>query len=218
MTANPDLRGDAGPGAGIRHTLKIAAAGLLVLFTLGATVGAFVATADLGITPKRIVLTAGLVLAAIAAGYWLVSLLRRFPSTGPEAPRVATARRMVVISGAVGGLLGVLMAVATIGVGDAPAFAPFSDAPLPPLLAALLIAILVLVVPPVTWIWHRSIDEHETAAYRLAALIALYAYFWLSVVWWLGARGGFLPPVEGIIVFFVTIAVWGLGWAWARFR
>jgi uncharacterized membrane protein YozB (DUF420 family) len=125
---------------------------------------------------------------------------------------------MVVASGAVGGVIGVVMAIATIGPGGAPAFRPFADAPIPPLIAAALIAIRVLVVAPVTWVWHRNIDEHEAAAYRFGSLIALYVYFWLSAVWGLAARGGFAPPIDGVIVFMVTIAVWGLGWAWARFR
>ena len=125
---------------------------------------------------------------------------------------------MVIASGAIGGVIGLAIAVATIAPGGAPAFNPLADAPLPPLLAAALIAVLVLVVAPVTWIWHRSIDEHEAAAYRFGALVGIYAYATLSAVWWLGARGGFLPPVEGLAVFFATIAVWGLGWAWARFR
>ena len=203
---------------GLATVAKLALATLVTAFALGGATGAMVATAERGLSVGRGAVIAGFALAAIAGAYWLIALLRRLAATGPQAPRIATARKMVIASGAIGGIIGLAIAVATIAPGDAPAFNPLAGAPLPPWLAAALIAVLVLVVAPVTWIWHRSIDEHEAAAYRFGALVGIYAYSALSAIWWLGARGGFLPPVDGMIVFFVTFAVWGLGWAWARFR
>ena len=217
MTATDAENGGRFAG-GVATAAKIALAVLITAFALGGATGAMVATAERGLTLERGAVVAGFALAGIAGAYWLFALLRGLVAAGPQSPRIATARKMVIASGAIGGIIGLAIAVATISPGDAPAFNPLADAPLPPWLAAALIAVLVLVVAPVTWIWHRSIDEHEAAAYRFGALVGIYAYFWLSVVWWLGARGGFLPSVEGMIVFFFTIAVWGLGWAWARFR
>ena len=217
MTAIPDPgRGDTAR-TGLVRVLKLGVGGLVAVFATGGAVGAGVAAAERGLTFGRAAVIAGFALVALAAAAWVVVLVRRARSTGPEARGVTTARRMVVVSGAIGGVLGVLLALAAIRRGGDPGFEPFSTAPLPPLLAAAAIAVLVLVIP-VTWIWHRNIDEHESAAYRLAALIALYVYFWLSVVWWLAARGGFLPAVDGMAIFVATITVWGLAWAWARFR
>ena len=217
MTAIPEPReGESARGLLVR-VLKLGIAGLVAVFATGGAVGAGVAAAERGLTLGRVAVVAGFALVALAAAAWVVVLLRRGRPVGPEARGVTTARRMVVVSGAIGGVIGVLLALAAIGRGGEPAFAPFSSAPLPPWLAAAAIAVLVLVIP-VTWIWHRNIDEHESAAYRLAALIALYVYFWLSMVWWLAARGGFLPAVDGMAIFAATIAVWGLAWAWARFR
>ena len=217
MTATDADNGGRFAG-GLATAAKIALAVLVTAFALGGATGAMVATAERGLTLERGAVIAGFALAGIAGAYWLFVLLRRVAASGPQAPRIATARKMVIASGAIGGIIGLAIAVATISPGDAPSFNPLADAPLPPWLAAALIAVLVLVVAPVTWIWHRSIDEHETAAYRFGALVGIYAYSALSAIWWLGARGGFLPPVDGMIVFFVTFAVWGLGWAWARFR
>ena len=218
MTAIPDADRGATFAGGLATAAKLAAAVLATAFALGGATGGAVAAAERGWTLGRGAVVAAFAVAAVAGACWLIALLRRLAATGPQAPRIATARKMVIASAAIGGVIGLAIAVATISPGDAPAFNPLADAPLPPWLAAALIAVLVLVVAPVTWIWHRSIDEHEAAAYRFGALVGIYAYSALSAIWWLGARGGFLPPVDGMIVFFVTFAVWGLGWAWARFR
>ena len=75
-----------------------------------------------------------------------------------------------------------------------------------------------IAVPAVTLGWHRSVDEHEEHVYRFAALIALYAYFWASLMWWIAARGGILPPADAKVIFGIVWAVWGVAWAWGKYR
>ena len=198
--------------------LKLAGIGLLVSSAAGGAIGGAVAASERGWTGPRVAVVVAFALVAIAAAAWIVRLLRRRPDTGPEARNVGTARRMMVLSGAIGGVLGMLMAVAGLSGANRPTgFEAFSNAPLPPLLAAAIIAVLALVIP-ISVTWHRSIDEHEAAAYRFGALLGINVYFFLSTVWWIAARGGFVPAPDGVAVFFVTIGAWGLGWAWARFR
>ena len=83
--------------------------------------------------------------------------------------------RRATISAVVAGGLGLVMGAWMSIAGDAPG-QPFdvANGPLPAGVAAALIAVIVLVLAPVTWFWHRNIDEHEEQSYRTGALVGLY--------------------------------------------
>ena len=222
MTALPDSPPSpvfdddaAGPRRAIIRAAKLGGAGTLTVFLIGGAAGAFAAMAEDGrIDPKGIAVVAAFALAGIAAATWFVRLLRRVPATAPETPRATRARRMVVISGAIGGALGLLFAAGGV-------FEPgvaFSNTPISPLVAMIALAVVGIAVPAVTLGWHRSVDEHEEHVYRFAALIALYAYFWASLMWWIAARGGILPPADAKVIFGIVWAVWGVAWAWGKYR
>lgn len=141
--------------------------------------------------------------------YAWVSARRYYRENGPLSPRARRATISAVVAGGIGLVMGVWMSFA----GDAPD-QPFDVAtgPLPAGVAAALIAVIALVIAPVTWFWHRNIDEHEEQSYRTGALIALYFYSAAAPIWWLGSRGGFLPAADGMTIYLATMAAWGLVW------
>ena len=222
MTVQPDpytpgafADSDDNPRSGLVRALKLGGAGILTVFLAGGAAGAFAAMAeDRHYSAKGIALLALFALAAIAAGVWFVRLLRRARAVAPETARVTRARQMLVVSGAIGGVLGLLFAVD--GMAD-PTFT-ISDASMSPMFALVTLAIIGIAVPAVTLVWHRSVDEHEEHVYRFASLIAIYTYFWVSLMWWIAARGGCLPPVDGKAIFGIVWAVWGLAWVWRKYR
>ena len=206
---------DEPPRSGLVRAAKLTGAGILAIFLAGGAAGAFAAMSeDQGYTAKGIAIVVVFGLAAIAAGYWFARLLRRARTTAPETARVTRARQMLVAAGAIGGVLGLLFAMGGL---DDPGF-PVSDTPVSPVLALVTLAIIGIAVPAVTLVWHRSVDEHEEQVYRFSALIALYTYFWVSLMWWMAARGGFMPPADGKIIFGIVWIVWGLSWAWGKYR
>ena len=222
MTALPDLPpshafdNDAdAPRHAIIRVAKLGGAGTLSVFLIGGAAGALAAmTEDGRIDAKGIAVVAAFALAGIAAAVWFARLLRRASAAAPETPRATRARRMLVIAGAIGVVLGLLFAMG--GMGE-PGFA-VSEAPIPPIIALATLAIIGIAVPAVTFAWHRSVDEHEEQVYRFSALIAIYTYSWISPMWWIAARGGFVPTPDATVIFGIVMAVWGLAWAWGKYR
>lgn len=153
----------------------------------------------------------GVFAALTLAALWFawVSARRYYRENGPLSPRARRATISAVVAGGLGLVMGAWMSTA----GDAPG-QPFdvANGPLPAGVAAALIAVIVLVLAPVTWFWHRNIDEHEEQSYRTGALVGLYFYSAVAPIWWLGHRGGFLPAVDGMTIYLATMAVWGVVW------
>ncbi len=203
------------PRTGLMRAIKLAGAGILTLFLVGGTAGAFAAMAeDQQISAKGIAVVGVFAIGAIAAAVWFVRLLRSRSADPLRPARVARANQMLVASGAIGGVLGLMFAMG--GLSDPTSV--FSDAPVSPALTLIALALVGIAVPVVTLVWHRNVDEHEERIYRFASLIAIYTYFWVSLVWWIAARGGFLPPADGKIIFGIVWAVWGLSWLWGKYR
>ena len=100
--------------------------------------------------------------------------------------------------------------------GSSPLFM-FSDQPLPPLTAALVIAVIVLILP-VSLYWQRVVDEQEADAYKTGALWGIYVYWIGAAVWWFAWRGGFAPEPNGILIYFATIFTVGAIWLWKKYR
>lgn len=219
MTSNPEFdAAEPRSEATFPLLVQIGIFGFVSIVSAGGALGATIALVQSEVTARRGVIVALFLGFTVASGFWLWKLVQRWPRPGIEARNVGTARRMTIASGVIGGLLGLsLPLIGLLGGGDLDPMAAFTDTPLPPWFALAVIAALCLVVP-VSLIWHRSIDEHESNAYRFGALLAVNAYFFLSSIWWFAARGGFVSAPDGMAIFFVTVTTWGLGWVWARFR
>lgn len=183
--------------------------GLLVLAPLGGLLGFTVAISENGVRhPWKAAAVVAVMLAMIAAG---VAILRRMPPyfvSGPVSPRTRRSRNMVVVSMLLGALIGALLVLG--GISDDPF--RLVDSPLPPLVAVLAIAVWLIVVPVITWIWWKNIDEVEAEAYKDGALLGIYAYTFIAPSWWIGWRGGFFPEPREMIVFMTVMVVWSIGW------
>jgi hypothetical protein len=84
--------------------------------------------------------------------------------------------------------------------------------------AAIALVLTMLVATALSARWHMLLDEHERASYDFGAVIALYAYFIVSICWWLLARGGLAPAPDGYLIFWLVTILWVIGWAIRRYR
>lgn len=199
-----------------RNPVLVAAAATVgTLFLSGVMAGVIVSVIEKG-TVKP--LAALIAVAALAGAAFLVrQLTRTVPGLLTHAaPRVLRARRLIAVSVVVGIVLGVAMAIGEISPesGDVRFL---SDAPIKGWIAGLAIAVWLIVVPPLTLAWHRSIDEHEAQAYRQGALVAGYAYLFVTPAWWMGWRGSFLPEPAPMLIFLGVCVIWSVVWFARRY-
>lgn len=185
---------------------------LLAVVALGALVGFLSSAAEHGWKHSA---TAYVALAAILVvlfgSAWLAIRALRELRPGPASPRTTKARKMLYISAAIGAVVGGVLQLGGIDHGM------LLEGPLPPAIALFAMAILLVGVPVVSWIWWRNIDEHEAQAYKDGALVGMYAYAAIATIWWLGWRGGFFAEPHTMIILLVVMAVWGIVWAYRRY-
>ena len=131
------------------------------------------------------------------------------------APSVKKSKRILIFSMLVGAALGMYMA---ISLAEAPGeFDFFSNSPINSTVAAVAIAVWLLIVPPLTFVWWRNVDEHEKDAYREGAMVSAHAYIFLVPSWWLGTRAGWLPDQDPMIVLVLVGIVWSAVWLYRKY-
>ena len=196
-------------------------AGTLALIAFGGAAGGAGALlfgdADEGANlPMAIALIA--VLVAIGGiALWGLKLLKPWAAmSGPMSPKTRKARNLLIASGALGGVIGAVLAVSTISMDDP--FALYSNGPLAPAVVIPILAVWFLVVPAISLQWHRNVDEHELETYRFGGLAALYLYAFVVPAWWLAARAGLVPPADAMVMYLIVMGVWCIGWFWRRYR
>lgn len=145
---------------------------------------------------------------------WLLFREARRPTgADPLTPNERLNLNLVVGCAVAGFLMGLLL-VASGGSGPP---SMFSDAPIPPVTAAIMIAAIVLILP-VSAYWHRIVDEQEADAYKAGALWGIYVYWIGAAVWWFAWRGGFVPEPDGVLIYLATIVTVGAIWLWKKYR
>jgi hypothetical protein len=139
---------------------------------------------------------------------------------GAKSASVRANHRLLAISGALGGVVGLILAIFVLSdrpdganVGTAMIYAP-----LPSWLAVAIALVWGVVLPIISWRWERVVDEHEREAYRDGAVAGFYVIGVGAPVWWLLWRGGLLPPVDAIIVYAAVLTVTGVVWLWRKYR
>jgi membrane associated rhomboid family serine protease len=132
-----------------------------------------------------------------------------------KGPSERANHRLLAISGAVGGIVG--LSTALIMLQQPERTDPWSS-PLPLWFAVLMALIWGVVIPITSWRWHRVVDEHERQAYRDGAVASFYTVGLGVPVWWFLWRGGALPPVQVEWVYGAMLAVGGLVWLWRKYR
>ena len=138
----------------------------------------------------------------------------------PKGPSERANHRLLAISGAVGGVVGGAMAV--VSILHRPHGTPFDHqtlwtSPLPLWFAILMVLVWGVVIPVISWRWHRVVDEHERQAYRDGAVASFYTVGLGVPIWWFLWRGGALPPVQFEWVYVAMLAVGSIVWLWRKY-
>lgn len=202
-----------------RSTMRVLGSfGLLVVFAflLGVIVGASEALAEDGADPSYRVFKIAVAFLGAAGCIWGVLRLKAWQWGDPNepiSPKTHKAYNLLLGSGLIGGVLGLFLAIGTEDPRELLSNGPMSLALVIPSLAVWLV-----IVPVISWHWHRNIDEHERDAYQTGGLIALYLYIFLAPAWWLAARGGLVPAPDSMVLYLIVLTVWGVGWFWRRYR
>jgi hypothetical protein len=135
-----------------------------------------------------------------------------------RGPSEKANHRILMICGAVGGVTGLAMALGVrqmnVG-GDHPSL---TTGPIPAWMGIGLALVWGVVIPVLSWRWHRVVDEHEREAYRDGAVAGFYTLSIGGGVWWFLWRGGLLPEVDAFWLYLATLTAAGLVWAWRKYR
>ncbi|APX66943.1 hypothetical protein V3I01_12590 [Sphingomonas sp. gentR] len=137
-----------------------------------------------------------------------------------RGPSERANRRLVAISGALGGVIGAAMAIMSVVQlphGAKPGPLDMWTSPLPLWFAIIMALVWGVFLPIISWRWHRVVDEHESRAYRDGALAAFYVVGLGAPVWWFLWRGGVLPPLQVEWVYGALMASCGIVWMWRKY-
>lgn len=126
----------------------------------------------------------------------------------PLTERERKSRNMLMISGALGGAIGLALALLNLGK-EAD---PFSNGPISPVGAVILALLWGLGLPLITKYWNRYIDEQEADAYRWGTYYGFMVYGIGAPVWWILARASLVPPINGVILYYAVLMTCGFVW------
>jgi hypothetical protein len=152
---------------------------------------------------------AGLI-ALIAYGGW-----RFWPATSGEPIANSTRKGARILFAMCG--LGMVIGFAFAASEESGSLSLFSNGPIGTVTAAVAIAGWTIAVPVLTWMWWRTVDEHETAVYAESSLISFHIYLIGAPTWWLATRAGWLPAQDPMIVWLVVAIVWTVIWLYRRY-
>jgi hypothetical protein len=203
-----------------RRILWMSLCGLGIIMILGAITGFLSAHMSEGGGPLNIAsytVLAALMSVTLLLAFVIWKLFRQMKRSEQKVPqREKVYNRFLIGSFTFGGVTGLVLAL-TGGFDETEAGLISNDAMSPTLAIILSIAIGVI-APAITLYWHKhAVDEQEEAAYRFGALIAMYAFWFIAPVWWLLWRGGMLPEVNGITLYFMTTFVALIVWFWKKY-
>ena len=208
-------------GRNVRSSLWMALSGIGIVMLLGAIAG-YLSEHDaqgggpLGATGIAVLGVFAAIIVALIFAIW--KLILQLQRSGERVPRREKLNNRILLGcGLLGGTIGlVLAATDNLGAEEAGLFA---SGPIAPVLAVVLSIAIGVVMPVVTFYWHRNvIDEQEEAAYRAGALFAIYAFWFIAPVWWLLWCGGMLPAPNGVALYLMTTFVALVVWFWKKYR
>ena len=213
--AEPDEAG----GSTFWRILRLLGLAFAIAMLLGVAAGFSMAMVHngKGLTLKAVVVFS-LVAVGLAGCIWLVRRdVRQARGGYPLTARERINRNIIIGCG----LLGLVTAALLVSAGGDITGGPreiFSNDPLPPLIAAVLVLCIGVLLPAVTIYWHKIIDEQEADAYKSGAVVALYLYAIGSPTWWLAWRGGFAPEPDPFIIYYAVATTVGVIWLWKKYR
>ncbi|MFN3863487.1 MAG: hypothetical protein ACK4RT_04310 [Erythrobacter sp.] len=208
-----DRLAEPSDGAVLRKRAALGIGGGITLFFTGGMIAGYTSgVLERGgpdLVDGAIIAAMVLLAALVALGIW------RFWSKTIEEPvasRVRSARRLFAVAIALSLPLGLLLGVTDEGSG-----ALLSNAPVSASIAALAIVLWLIAGPLITWLWWQKIDEHEAGAYREGALVAAHAYIFITPIWWMASRAGWLPLLEPMLVLLAVTVIWSGVWFFRRY-
>jgi hypothetical protein len=210
--------GDVDNGQRVKRLLKIAGLTFAIVFLSGIATGvAYASIEEGGITLITGAIVGAVVLLALAC-FWLILRMLNAPTgEAPPTPKERLNRNIMVACGALGFVIALLMMFAQNGPDLTHGL--LSNDPLQPAIAIVLLLLLGVVLPVLSFVWHRSaVDEQEIAAYKDGALWGINVFMIGAPLWWIAWRGGFVPAPDFIILYFATITVMGAVWMWKKYR
>lgn len=213
---------DAGEDAGSngKRILWMSLCGFGIIMLLGAITGFLSAHMEEGGGPLNIAgyaILAAFICVTLALAFAIWRLFRQMKRNDQKVPqREKIYNRFLIGSFIFGGVTGLILALT--GSFDETEAGLISNDAMSPMLAIILSIALGVIVPAITFYWHKNlVDEQEEAAYRFGALIAMYAFWFIAPVWWFLWRGGILPAIDGIALYFITIFVALIAWFWKKY-
>ena len=206
---------DEDTGRNALRILGMILCGFGIIMLLGAITGFLSAHMEEGgsaLNTTDYAILAAFISVTLVLAFAIWRLFRQMKQSDQKMPqREKVYNRFLIGSFIFGGVTGLVLALN--GSFDANENNLFATGDMSPVLAIILSIALGVIVPVITFYWHKNVvDEQEEAAYRFGALIAMYAFWFIAPVWWFLWRGGILPEVDGITLYFITIFVALIVW------
>ena len=216
--AMAERHGDVDNGQRVKRVLKLGGLVFAVVFLAGIGTGfTYAVLEDGGFTLVSGAILAGVVLLALTCAGLALRLLTAPNNEGPPTAKERLNRNILVACGAMGFAIAILMMFTQGETGLADGL--LTNDPLPPGIAIIMLVLIGVVLPILSFIWHRSaVDEQEVAAYKDGALWGLNVFMLGTPVWWIAWRGGFVPAPDMIFIYFATVFVMGGVWMWKKYR
>lgn len=213
-----DANEDAGSNG--KRILWMSLCGFGIVMLLGAITGFLSAHMEEGRGPLNIAgyaILAAFICVTLALAFAIWRLFQQVKRSDQKVPqREKVYNRFLIGSFLFGGVTGLVLALT--GSFDASETNLFATGAMSPMLAIIMSVAIGVFMPAVTFYWHKNlVDEQEEAAYRFGALIAMYAFWFIAPVWWFLWRGGMLPAIDGIALYFITIFIALIVWFWKKY-
>jgi hypothetical protein len=191
-----------------------------IIMLLGAVVGFLSAHMSDGGGPLN---TAGyavlavLISVTLALAFVIWRLFHQMKRSDQKVPqREKIYNRFLIGSFTFGGVTGLVLALT--GSFDAHETNLLATDAMSPMLAIIMSVAIGVILPAITLYWHKyAVDEQEEAAYRFGALIAAYAFLFLTPLWLLLWQGGLLPEPNVVAIYLIFSLVWSIVWFWKKY-
>lgn len=220
LTGGAMFDADENAGRNGKRILWIILSGLGIIMILGYIAGhlsAHMSESGGPLNTTDYAILGVLISVTLALAFAIWRLFHQMKRSGEKVTRREKAyNRFLAGSFIFGGVTGLVLALT--GSFDANKTNLFATEAMSPMLAIIMSVAIGVIVPAITLYWHKhAVDEQEEAAYRFGALIAIYAFWFIAPVWWLLWRGGMLPEVNGIALYFMTTFVALIVWFWKKY-
>ncbi len=191
-----------------------------ILFCAGIIVGMLAVHIENGggaLTPKAITILVAATAAIAGIGSYAFRSIKSLLQSRPDlSNREKLNRNIMWACCALGGVIALYLI--SLRPSNLVGLGAFSDGPVPASAAIFLAAIWGIAMPVIAYFWHKkAIDEQEAAAYRDGAYYAAYAFIIGAPTWWILARGGLAPQIDGVAIFLIFNFIWLGVWFYKKY-